>query len=94
MFDVKIYNWPGYNLDELPKEVIEYLEKEDGLIDPDDIPCWMTERSLLVITYNNQIIFTKTDGGEPEDQSFCRDLSWIPGIIQKAYEIGLQEKQQ
>lgn len=94
MFNVKIYNWPGYNLDELPKEVIEYLEKEDGPIDQDNIPRWMKERSLLVVTHNGEIVFTAIDGGEPEDQSFCRDLSWIPGIIQRAYNIGKSERSQ
>jgi hypothetical protein len=28
------------------------------------------------------------DGGEPEDQNFCRDLNWIAYALQAAYELG------
>ena len=28
------------------------------------------------------------DGGEPEDNSFIRDWSWVPGALEQAYEEG------
>ena len=40
------------------------------------------------VTYNGETILLESDAMEPEDASFGRDLSWIVGIIKKAYEIG------
>lgn len=31
------------------------------------------------------------DGGEPEDQLFCRDLSWVIDALEEAYTDGLKE---
>jgi hypothetical protein len=28
------------------------------------------------------------DGGEPEDSSFARDWSWVPGALKRAYDLG------
>jgi len=40
------------------------------------------------VTHNGETILLESDAMEPEDVSFSRDLSWIPEIIKKAYEIG------
>ena len=37
-------------------------------------------------------ILLVNDAMEPEDASFCRSLSWVSGIIVKAYEIGKSER--
>lgn len=47
---------------------------------------------LLIVEHNNKIIFSMTDNMEPEDVTFYRDLSDIPDIIQKAYELGRKDE--
>lgn len=42
----------------------------------------------LRVSHGGKTILLKSDAMEPEDASFCRDLSWIDGIIRKAYELG------
>lgn len=34
---------------------------------------------------------TYYDGGEPEDNSFGRDWSWVPYELRRAYEKGLED---
>jgi hypothetical protein len=48
--------------------------------------------NILVITDSaGEIIFWNSDNMEPEDATFHRDLSWIPEIIEKAYELGRKQ---
>jgi hypothetical protein len=48
--------------------------------------------NILVITDSaGEIIFWNSDNMEPEDATFYRDLSWIPEIIEKAYELGKKQ---
>lgn len=49
--------------------------------------------SALVATNNRGDILglIATDGGEPEDQSFRRDWSWVPDELQKAYDAGYRK---
>ena len=42
----------------------------------------------IKVTHNEETILLENDAMEPEDAAFCRDLSWISGIIEKAYELG------
>jgi hypothetical protein len=37
------------------------------------------------------VAFIAADGGDPEDQTFQRDLCWIAPALQYAYERGLAE---
>ena len=46
---------------------------------------------FLIVKYKKEIIAVETDGGEPEDMRFFRDLSWIPHLLDKAYHLGYQE---
>jgi hypothetical protein len=89
-FSVKVYNYPGSHLKELPKNVLDLLEAKYDLVtdDEEEISEFLKEHSLLVVESDGTIIFSKFDGGEPEDNSFVRDLAWIPGLIQRAYNIG------
>lgn len=48
------------------------------------------DRTRLVVTVDGKRIIEETDGGEPEDQIFGRDWSWVQGAIERAYEVGLQ----
>ena len=46
-------------------------------------------RSILRVWYNDECILEELDCGEPEDNSFGRDYSWIKPIIEKAYHLGV-----
>ncbi len=45
----------------------------------------------LQMWYNGELIGEWSDGGEPEDQLFCRDWNWVAGALEKAYELGKKE---
>lgn len=74
-----------------------------GVISPNDpFPEWMTNEeidyvkdicyedftSVMIIVINGSMQIER-DRGEPEDQIFSRDLSWIESAIRRAYEFGL-----
>ena len=44
-----------------------------------------------ILEHNGEIIDEYWDGGEPEDNSFYRDWGWVPGAIEKAYKLGLED---
>jgi hypothetical protein len=46
---------------------------------------------VLRIERNGVVIEEQQDGGEPEDQSFCRDWAWVPEALKKAYAFGLED---
>lgn len=47
----------------------------------------------LRVRHNHVTILLESDYFEPEDVSFSRDLSWVPKIIRKVYNLGrLDEK--
>lgn len=46
-------------------------------------------RKYLVITWDDGKREIYTDGMEPEDATFGRDLAWIPSLIERAYKKGL-----
>ena len=48
-------------------------------------------RSKLVITHKSKELHTYYDGGEPEDNYFFRDWSWVADELQRAYELGKQD---
>jgi len=45
----------------------------------------------LIIKYNGEVIARYWDGGEPEDNSFSRDWSWIDGELERAYNLGYKD---
>ncbi|MHC4757088.1 MAG: hypothetical protein ACYTE8_00365 [Planctomycetota bacterium] len=45
-------------------------------------------RDELTVTHNDVIVAKKLDGGEYEDNYFSGDWSWVPSLIEKAYELG------
>ena len=45
----------------------------------------------MKIFHNNKCIQTEYDGGEPEDNSFTRDWSWIQTALKTAYELGYKD---
>lgn len=47
--------------------------------------------SYLLIFYNGELIKYFSDRGEPEDNSFSRDWSWINGELERAYSLGVKD---
>ena len=77
---VSIYSLSG----PLPLDIQQYLIAEDIYFDEDEEGC------ILIVENNGSIIFCETDSMCPEDATFYRSLSWIPEIIEKAYELGME----
>lgn len=48
-------------------------------------------RTLLIVKRHGKMILKQYDGGEPEDNTFYRDWSWVESIIEKAYKFGLED---
>jgi len=48
-------------------------------------------RNVLRVLYNDECILEELDCGEPEDNSFGRDYSWVKPMIEKAFELGVIE---
>lgn len=93
-FSVQVYNMPGDDgFKNVPENVKEFWREQflNDLNDPDDIPRVLREQSILIVEQNGHVLFMECDGGEPEDQTLYRNWSWIPGIIKKVYELGLEE---
>lgn len=44
--------------------------------------------TYLVEFLNGEIFKVNSDAMEPEDASFTRDLRWIQGALEKAYQLG------
>ncbi len=44
--------------------------------------------TTLQMWYNGELIDEWSDGGEPEDQIFCRDWDWVSGALETAYKLG------
>lgn len=89
-FSAKVYHQPGNDLMDLPDHILLHLEEKYGFnrADPDDIPYAMREGSILIVENEGKVIFSRSDGGEPEDQSFGRNWAWVAGMIERAYNLG------
>ena len=48
-------------------------------------------RTTIKIIYNGNIVGEYCDGGEPEDQTFSRDWSWVPDHLEAAYNLGKED---
>ena len=53
--------------------------------DPDEIDL------TLKVFRDGHCVMQQSDRGEPEDQSFYRDWSWVPDAIRDAYAYGLED---
>ncbi len=61
---------------------------------PDEVKsqlCGYVHGEFILIYHKDKLIFWKSDDIEPEDVRFCRDLSWVPEIIDEAYKLGLED---
>lgn len=47
--------------------------------------------SSLGIFIDDVLSQVHNDGGEPEDNSFGRDWSWVPQALKAAYQKGLED---
>lgn len=45
----------------------------------------------LRVERDGAVIRSECDGGEPEDQLYYRDWSWVPDALREAYEFGLKD---
>ena len=50
-------------------------------------------RATLRVEHDGTVLYERHDGGEPEDNSFRRDWSWVPEAISEAYSLGLADGQ-
>ena len=75
-YRVEIVEWEG--LPEVYQKMVYQHRKDD---------C----SSYLLIYRNNEEPEVETDGMEPEDVRFCRDLSWIKPALEQAYKYGLED---
>ncbi len=56
-----------------------------------DIETSYEYRQKLEVHRNGELVEEYSDGGEPEDNSFIRDWSWVPDMIEQAYKWGLED---
>lgn len=78
-----------YTVELLTREQLpEELQDEYGFLDTYD------RRQVLVIKHEGKIIASQLDGGEPEDQLFCRDWSWVAPALLDAYKRGVEDGRQ
>lgn len=47
--------------------------------------------TFLRVSHEDKEILFQSDHLEPEDVRFSRDLYWVPSIIKRAYELGLED---
>ena len=43
------------------------------------------------VCHDGNTILLESDAIEPEDKTFCRDLSWVAKWLVKAYQLGLDD---
>jgi hypothetical protein len=58
-----------------------------GLLSPNDYDD--DPYGVFLLKNGMPIKLIGTDGGEPEDQTLARNLSWIDGALDQAYALGL-----
>lgn len=44
--------------------------------------------NVLNVTHDGNVIHEHYDHGEPEDNTFYRDWSWVAGALEEAYQLG------
>lgn len=47
-------------------------------------------RTELQIVVNGKVVEEHWDGGEPEDNLFCRDWAWVPTALENAFKLGAE----
>lgn len=72
-------------LEETPKFEIYTDDRDDEGKEISDM------RSRLIVMRNGEQKYEQYDGGEPEDNYYFRDHSWIESAIQNAYDWGLED---
>jgi len=66
----------------------EFAERYPELsADYSDTCCY----NFLVVTYNDEVIFTEMDYYEPENCQFWRDLAFVPKMFKKLYALGVED---
>lgn len=75
----------------LEVKILDYEHLPEEL--KEDADGWGYKR-FVVVTHNGKVLEWHSDGMEPEDCTFGRDLRWVPILIRKAYELGLEDGKQ
>ena len=65
---------------------------EDEQEDQPDNGCGKEDANYLLVTHGGKTVGLYSDAMEPEDCVFYRDLSWVAGAIESAYELGKLDK--
>jgi hypothetical protein len=47
--------------------------------------------TTMKVFHKGILIASESDGGEPEDNSFGRDWNFVPGLVEKAYLLGVTD---
>lgn len=50
-----------------------------------------SDRTTLEIWMDDELVNEYFDGGEPEDNLFCRDWYWVSTELLNAYKKGLED---
>lgn len=73
------YDLISLDSEEIKEQYPEYYDDYDGAF----------FSALVVRNLGGHIVeLVAIDGGEPEDQSFRRDWSWVPDALNDAYDRG------
>jgi hypothetical protein len=51
------------------------------------------ENEILHIFHDDEEIAHYRDGGEPEDNLYCRDWNWVSFALEEAYRFGQEDTQ-
>lgn len=64
------------------------VQRHEELSDAEREEYGRDECNYLRVTHNGETVRLHSDGMEPEDAYFHRDLSWVARAIEQAYELG------
>lgn len=62
----------------------EFVQLKYDLYDADEV------NALVKYVDNKPVEVLALDGGEPEDNSFVRDWSWVPTALERAFKQGYE----
>jgi hypothetical protein len=86
---MKVNVYQLYDLSLIPDYIKDYLIEEFVIEGTEEK--FELVGNVLVVENNGLPFFFQTDRMAPEDAYFTRDLSWIPEIIEKVYELGRKQ---
>lgn len=67
---------------------VEILSFEELSPEQQEEHAYGEDDTFLIVKHKGKIIRVESDGMEPEDASFVRNLSWIAEALDEAYDLG------